>query len=232
MTPAAIYRKLNAQQTLIYKQDHNEGQSISMTYQTTKRCIDIVLSLTALLISFIPGLFIMTLISLESHGSPIYSQVRVGKGGELFRCYKLRSMVADADNVEKYFTPEQLEIWRREHKVDNDPRITKIGKFIRLTSLDEIPQFINVLLGQMSVVGPRAITPEELHHFEPDVELLTSVPAGITGLWQIGERNNATFENGKRQQIELDYVRIASTATDIKIMLETFSTMFIKRSGK
>lgn len=232
MTLTAYSRKLNTQQTLIKAQVHHEGPSISMTYRTTKRCIDIAMSLTALIVAFIPGLFIMALISLESHGAPIYSQVRVGKGGKLFRCYKLRSMVADADNVEKYFTPEQLDIWNREHKVEDDPRITKIGKFIRVTSIDEIPQFINVLLGQMSVVGPRAITPEELHHFEPHVDMLTSVPAGITGLWQIGERNNATFENGERQRIELDYVRNASTGTDIKIMFETFSTMFIKRSGK
>ena len=149
-----------------------------------------------------------------------------------FRILKFRTMVSDSDDVEKYFTPDQLEMWSREHKVDNDPRITKLGKLLRKLSLDEFPQFINVILGEISVIGPRAITEPELEHYGSQKDLLLSVPPGITGLWQIGDRNMATYENGTRQAIELDYVRRASLGVDCTIFLGTFSAMFIKRSGK
>ena len=107
-------------------------------------------------------------------------------------------MVADADDVEKYLDAEQLMEWKRERKVTNDPRITPLGKVLRRTSLDELPQFLNVLKGDMSLIGPRAITITELEHYGADVALLLSVPQGVTGAWQAGLRNEASFENGER----------------------------------
>ena len=159
----------------------------------------------------------------------MYSQVRVGKNGRPFRIYKFRSMVADADDVEKYLTPEQLVVWNRERKVDNDPRITKVGKFIRKTSLDELPQFLNVFVGQLSIIGPRAITFDELENYTPeDCAKLLSVPQGITGAWQAGPRNQATFKNGNRQRVELSYVDGASLNKDLEVFLATFGVMFGK----
>ncbi|MDB1805540.1 sugar transferase [Eggerthella lenta] len=204
----------------------------SLGYRFLKRFFDVAFSLCAIIVGFIPGLLLSVAIAIDTKGSPIYSQVRVGKWGKPFRIYKFRTMVADSDNVEKYFTPEQLEVWKRERKVDGDPRITKLGSVLRATSFDETVQFVNVLLGQISIIGPRVITFSELEHFGKDKDLLLSVPPGITGLWQIGDRNAATFENGTRQAIELDYAQRASLRTDIAVFFGTFSAMFVRRTGR
>ena len=123
----------------------------SAFYTVSKRIFDIVFSVLVLLVGAIPFVIVALLVLLESHGSPLYSQERIGKGGKPFRIYKMRTMVKDSHDVAKYFTPEQLEIWEREYKVDNDPRITSVGRFLRATSLDEMPQFFNVLIGNLSV---------------------------------------------------------------------------------
>lgn len=183
----------------------------------------------------IPVALVCAAIRAESEGSPIYAQRRVGRDGRPIRVYKLRSMYADADDVERYLTPEQLDQWHRERKVDEDPRITRVGRVIRSTSIDELPQFLNVLTGELSVIGPRPITDEELEgsFTEQERRDLLSVRPGITGLWQAGERNGATFETGRRQEIELTYVRDASAALDARVFFATFGAMFgRKRTGR
>lgn len=200
--------------------------SRSLGYRVVKRAFDIVFSGCVLVVGLIPGAILSAAILLDTKGSPIYSQERVGRYGRPFRIYKFRSMVADADDVEKYLTPEQLSAWKRERKVENDPRITKLGSFIRKTSIDELPQFLNVFIGQISVIGPRPITYDELHEFGDDAPLLCSIPGGITGKWQSTKRNNATFESGERQAIELDYVKHASLKEDAGVFIATFSVMF------
>lgn len=187
-------------------------------YRAIKRAFDIVFSSLVIAIGFIPGLILSIIIAIDTKASPIYSSIRVGSKGP-FKFYKFRTMVADSDNLEKYFTPEQLDQWHREHKVDNDPRVTKIGRIMRATSIDELPQFVNVWLSQISTIGPRCVTEEELGYLGKDKGLYLSVPSGITGAWQIGDRNSANWENGTRQAIELDYVRKASLKTDIRIFL-------------
>ena len=150
----------------------------------------------------------------------------MGKDGKRFRALKIRSMYADAEtNMAKYLTPEQITQWETEHKLDDDPRITRVGRFVRKTSIDEIPQFVNVLLGQMSLVGPRPITEEELVWFGDDVDEFLSVTPGITGYWQAYARNDATWESGERQKMELYYVRNRSLALDARIILKTFSAV-------
>lgn len=201
-------------------------------YRFVKRGIDLVVSSFVILFGFIPAVILSILIALDTKGTPIYSQARVGRGGKPFKIYKFRSMVSDSDNVEKYFTPEQLEVWRSERKVDDDPRVTPLGRIIRKLSIDEFPQFINVFLGQISIVGPRVITYDELSHYGDDAALLLSVPQGISGAWQCGPRNLATFENGMRQRIELDYARRSSLRRDAHIFFKTFSVMFVERTGK
>lgn len=204
-----------------------------VSYRALKRIFDIIFSGLVCSLGLVPCAVLAVAIALDTKGSPIYSQERVGRLGRPFRIYKFRSMVADADDVEKYFTPEQLATWRRERKVENDPRITRLGRLIRKTSLDEIPQFLNVLFGQISIVGPRVITFDEVQNYAPeDRAVLLSVPQGITGAWQCGPRNLATFENGLRQKIELVYARGANVKTDMDVFFETFKVMLVRRTGK
>ena len=174
----------------------------TLAYRFLKRLFDFVFSLCVSVVLVIPMAIVCMFICLESPGNPLYAQERVGKGGKTIKIRKLRSMVADAGNVQKYLSSEQLHQWEVERKVDDDPRITKVGQFIRKCSIDEVPQFLNVLNGDLSVVGPRPITRDELEqHFsdEEKAELL-SVQPGITGLWQATDRNAATFESGRRQK--------------------------------
>lgn len=200
----------------------------TLFYRICKRTFDIVFSAfcTALLAMPIAG--VCAAICAESPGRPIYAQERVGRGGRAIRVLKLRSMVTDANDVHKYLNPEQLNQWEVERKVDNDPRITKVGQFIRKCSIDEMPQFLNVLKGDLSVIGPRPITREELeqHFSDEEKEELLSVTPGITGLWQATDRNAATFESGLRQQIELRYVRNRGFRMDWKCFVGTFGAMF------
>ena len=202
-------------------------------YRFVKRAFDIAFSLCATIAGLIPVALLCLAVRLESPGSPIYLQERVGYRGKPLRILKLRTMVADSDDVEKHLSPEQLDQWRRERKVDDDPRVTKVGHFLRKTSLDELPQFLNVLAGQMSVVGPRPVVEDELAAYGDDAAELLSVKPGITGWWQVRARNDATYEDGNRQELELFYVRNASLAMDARVFSRTFGIMFGKgRTGR
>lgn len=204
-----------------------------LLYRFAKRLFDIVFSACVIVVGFIPGLVLSLAIVADTKGSPIYSQTRIGRLGRTFHIYKFRTMVADSDDVEKYLDAGQLAQWRRERKVDDDPRITPLGRRLRRLSLDEIPNFLNVLRGDMSVIGPRAVSREEIGWFGDDAETVLSVPAGITGLWQATQRNGATFESGERQRIELEYTRNAGFAMDARCFVGTFGAMFGKnRTGK
>lgn len=200
-------------------------------YRFVKRAFDIAFSLCVIVAGLVPGLVLSLAIAMETKGSPIYTQERVGKNGKPFRIFKFRTMVADSDNVEKYLNPGQLEEWAREHKVADDPRITSLGKILRATSVDEFANFLNVLAGQMSVVGPRAIVEDEVIWFGSDEKLLLSVRPGVTGWWQVRDRNEATYESGDRQKLELHYVEHASLLFDARIFLMTFKAV-LNRTGK
>lgn len=203
----------------------------SLGYRAAKRVFDIAFSVGAIAVGIIPCALLSIAIAADTKGTPIYSQERAGRLGRPFRIYKFRSMVADADDVEKYLNAEQLAEWRRERKVTDDPRITPLGRILRRTSLDELPQLLNVFKGDMSLIGPRAITFDELIEYGDDAALLLSVPQGVTGAWQTGSRNDATFENGERQAIELEYARNAGFREDARVFLATFGVMFGKRKS-
>lgn len=187
-----------------------------------------------LVVLCIPGALLAAAISIESPGGPMFKQKRVGKNGKEINIWKFRSMYADAhEHPERYLSEAQMTQWKREQKVDNDPRVTKIGSFIRRTSLDETPQFISVLKGDLSVIGPRPVTMAETYEFGRYRDEFLSVRPGITGWWQTTKRNDATWENGQRQALELEYVRQQRFAMDIAVFLGTFNTMFGKnRSGR
>lgn len=195
-------------------------------YLLVKRAFDICFSLAACMVLLVPVALVCLAIVIDSPGSPFFRQERIGEGGKRIYIWKLRSMYVDAhSNPRKYFTDDQFAQWEREQKVDDDPRITRVGRFLRRTSLDELPQFINVLTGELSVIGPRPVTLEETYEFGSARDEFLSVKPGITGWWQVTERNGATWANGDRQMLELFYVRHASLALDFRIFIRTFKAM-------
>lgn len=198
-------------------------------YRFIKRLFDILFSVLviAFCILLLPlTLLLLVVIAIQTKASPIYIQKRVGKYGRPMKIFKLRSMVGDSDDVEKYFNDDQLVQWRKERKVDNDVRVVPVGRFIRKTSIDEFANVLNVLAGEMSVIGPRPISYEEMRWYTPEQQAkLLSIPGGITGLWQSTSRNNSTFESGERQAIELEYVETASFKTDWRVFKGTFRAM-------
>lgn len=200
-------------------------------YRFVKRAFDIAFSSAVIAVGALPGALLSIAVVADTKGSPIYAQERIGRGGRPFRMYKFRTMVADSDDVEKHLSAEQLAQWRHERKVDDDPRITPLGRKLRRLSIDEFPQFINVWLGQISTIGPRVITAEEMEWFGEDKAKLLSVPPGITGLWQTGPRNKVNFEDGSRQALELSYVDGACLRLDAKLLIETIPAM-ISGTGK
>ena len=201
-------------------------------YLVFKRAFDVVFSAAVCIVLAIPVAIACAAICADTPGKPFFRQERIGKGGKRIYIFKLRTMVADAhEHPERYMTSVQLETWRREQKLVNDPRITRVGRFLRRTSLDELPQFLNVLTGDLSVIGPRPITLDETYEFGEDRDEVLSVRPGITGLWQATDRNRATWENGRRQELELRYVRNRGYGMDVHIFLMTFRAMFLDRTG-
>ncbi len=194
-----------------------------LAYRTAKRAFDIVFSGCVLAVIAIPSLVLAAAIRLESEGNPFYSQIRVGqthRDGSLstFRMWKFRSMFKDADErlVE---LKGQNEIAGAMFKMREDPRVTRIGKFIRKHSIDEFPQFLNVFLGQMSVVGPRPPLPNEVAEYtEYDLQRLAVKP-GITGWWQVTDRNSTGFDG--MVQRDLEYIANRGVITDLKIVVLT-----------
>ena len=163
---------------------------------------------------------------IDSPGQPFFRQERIGRNGKCIYIWKLRTMEVDAHaNPEKYLDEDQLAQWEREQKVEDDPRITRMGHFLRRTSLDELPQFINVLTGELSVIGPRPVTMEETYEFGNARDEFLSCKPGITGWWQVTERNEATWANGNRQMLELFYVRHASFGLAARVFIRTFKAM-------
>lgn len=199
-----------------------------LAYRAVKRAFDIVFSGCVLAVIAIPSLILAAAIRLESESNPFYSQIRVGqthRDGSLstFRIWKFRSMYKDADERLAELKG-QNEIAGAMFKMRDDPRVTKIGKFIRKHSIDEFPQFLNVFLGQMSVVGPRPPLPNEVAEYtEYDLQRLAVKP-GITGWWQVTDRNDTDFDGMVRR--DLEYIAKRGVVTDLKIVLLTVVEVF------
>jgi lipopolysaccharide/colanic/teichoic acid biosynthesis glycosyltransferase len=166
-------------------------------------------------------LIIALAILLEDGGPVLYRSQRVGLHGRSISVYKFRSMKNHADRLEEMLTPEELAEYRKNYKLDRDPRITKMGRFLRKTSLDELPQLLNIVGGSLSLVGPRPVLQEETELYGKDRDLLLSCKPGLTGLWQVQGRSNVSYEDGQRQAMELKYVRERSLWLDIKILFMT-----------
>ncbi len=209
-------------ETEIRKSSYNL-KSIRVKHIPWKRCFDLLFSSFILLISFPFMLAIVTLIKCTSKGPILYYHDRIGRGGKLFRCYKFRTMRVDADKRLKQLlkTDPQLKAeWDAKYKLKNDPRITIIGRILRQTFLDELPQFFNVLKGDLSVVGPRPVVEQELErHFGVKAQKILSIRPGITGLWQLSERNKMTYNT--RIELDEEYVDTHSLKLDLKLIAKT-----------
>ena len=203
-------------------------------YKIIKRMIDIIGALigTVLLIPVTIIIYFARKFSKEEKGPLFYEQLRYGKNGKIFRLYKYRSMCIGADEKLKEYLASNEEArkeFKKTHKLQNDPRITKIGNFLRKTSLDELPQMINILKGDMSFVGPRPVVEKEVEEYGEKKEKFLSVKPGLTGYWQVNGRSNTTYE--ERMEMELYYVDNCSLWLDIKIFFKTFKTVFKKEGA-
>jgi len=199
----------------------------SRFFLVAKRFFDLVSSLAglALLLPLLP--FIVLLIKLETPGPILFRQTRGGRAGRLFPCFKFRSMVSDAE-ARKTDLEDLNEATGAAFKIKDDPRITGVGRFLRRSSLDEFPQLLNVLRGEMTVVGPRPQIPAEVARYTPEQALRLEAKPGLTCLWQVSGRSHLDFE----EWMELDgrYVRHRSLALDLKILLRTLPAV-IERKG-
>ncbi|OOM16552.1 sugar transferase [Clostridium saccharobutylicum] len=192
-------------------------------YCFTKRMIDIFGSVIGLVVLSPILLIIGIIVKIESDGPLIFSQERVGLNGKRFKMYKFRSMVVNAEEL-KSKLHKQNEMKGPMFKMKEDPRVTKVGKFIRRTSLDELPQLVNVLKGEMSLVGPRPSLPKEVEQFEDWMMTRLSVKPGLTCYWQVSGRSDIGFEDWMK--LDVKYVRERNIFVDIKLILKTFGVFF------
>jgi len=187
-----------------------------------KRGVDLLL-IAAGSVVLLPVLTLTAIaIRLDTPGPVFYTQRRCGRHGRRFPVYKFRTMVTDADDVLRHYLdehPELLEEWNRTHKLKGDPRITRVGRWLRRASLDELPQVLNVVRGEMSLVGPRPITDEELRKYGPRRRQYEAVVPGVTGLWQVSGRNDLCYE--RRVRLDAWYARRRTLRLDLMLLLKT-----------
>ncbi len=220
---------MEAREEYIENIEHmNQTEFKSYVYETGKRLFDIVFSLFGMLILSPVFLAVAVLIVCQDGHCPIYVQERVGKDGKMFKFYKFRSMIVTNRPIEELLTKNELEYYRREFKLEHDPRVTKFGKLLRKTSIDELPQLFNILRGDLSIIGPRPVTQEETEFYGEDRNRFLSVKPGLTGYWQVYARNGADYKSGKRQEMELYYVKNRGFLLDAKVFFKTFEAVWRK----
>lgn len=197
-----------------------------------KRAVDLVCAVGLFIILFPLWLMVAVAVRMSSPGPVFYGHERIGFGGVAFRCWKFRTMVTNGDAVlATYFErhPEAREEWERDRKLKSDPRVTRFGHILRKTSVDELPQLLNVILGEMSLVGPRPVVADELERYGPDVPSYLAARPGITGLWQTSGRSDTTYD----QRVTLDrrYATEWSFAMDLWILLKTVPAVLAARGS-
>lgn len=221
---ATVLENINSINTLMKKEN--------VYYKTTKRTFDIICGLLGVLI-LIPLTIIVYIGNLLSKdkGPVFYVQKRIGINGKLFKIYKFRTMVVGADKkLRKYLkeNPEEAKEYNKYKKLNNDPRITKFGMLLRRTSLDEFPQFINVLKGDMSIVGPRPYLYKEKKDMKAYYKTIITCKPGLTCIWQVSGRSKLSFEG--RLKLDTEYIDKKNVKTDFKLLLKTF-TKILKKEG-
>lgn len=188
-------------------------------YLAIKRLIDIIGSLIGIILLSPLYIIIAILIKFDSPGKVVFGHTRKGKGGKDIKVYKFRTMYSNASEIFESFTPEQKEEYYKNFKLDNDPRVTKLGGFLRKTSLDELPQLFNILKGDMTIIGPRPIVEKEVEKYGDKAEKLFSVVPGLGGYWQANGRSDTTYE--ERVEMDMYYIDNMSFWLDAKILFQT-----------
>ena len=199
-----------------------------INYISVKRIIDVIISTIGLIVLSPIFLILAIIIKLDSKGPVFFAHTRYGKDGKKFKMYKFRTMYENAQDMINDFTPEQMKEWKENFKLQDDPRITKVGKFLRKTSLDELPQIVNIIKGDLSIIGPRPVIEEELEKYGDNKDKFLSVTPGLTGYWQANGRSSTTYE--QRMEMELYYIDNISPKLDIKIFFKTIESV-IKKEG-
>ncbi len=207
---------------------HLDRTRITGVDAVLKRAVDIVGAAAGITALFIPYLIVAFIIRRDSPGPAIYRRRVIGLGGKEFDAFKLRTMRTDAEEYLRQH-PELLREWKEHGKLKDDPRITRVGRILRRYSLDELPQLLNVLRGEMSLIGPRMITPEELRHFGPWRYNLLTVRPGMTGLWQVSGRSDLPYE--ERVRLDMYYIRNYSLWLDLRILLATIKVVLRGRGA-
>lgn len=197
-------------------------------YSVTKKSMDLILSFIGLILLIPVFLILAILVKQDSKGPVFYAHTRKGKNRSDIKIYKFRTMYSNSDEIFESFSDEQKEEYYKNFKLDNDPRVTKVGDFLRRTSLDEIPQLINVLKGDLSLVGPRPIVEKEICKYGQYADKLFSVIPGITGYWQSHGRSDTSYD--ERIEMDMYYIDNKSILLDIKIMFKTVISV-IKKEG-
>ena len=196
-------------------------------YKIIKTIFDLFFSLIILIVGLPIFLIIASLIKLSSRGPIFYLQERIGKNKKTFNCIKFRTMHPEAEDILENLITNNEKLrkeFEETHKLKNDPRITNIGKFLRKTSLDEIPQFLNVIKMEMSIIGPRPIVKNEIQKYGKSYIKVISIKPGITGLWQVSGRNNLSYK--RRVILDCLYVDNVSPLLDLRIIIRTFGVIF------
>ncbi|MBO7394045.1 MAG: sugar transferase [Abditibacteriota bacterium] len=206
--------------------ESNEKRNI--WYEFVKRCVDILFSLIAIIVLSPLFIVIAFLVWRNDKGSVIFRRRVIGRGGKEFDMFKFRSMVMNAEQILDE-NKELLSEYKGKHKLENDPRITKIGSFLRTTSIDELPQFFNVLFGTMSLVGPRPIHGDEAETYGSNLSRFITVKPGMTGLWQIYGRSNTTYE--ERVKYDMAYIKHRSIWYDFWVLVMTVPAVILKRGA-
>lgn len=208
-----------------YKTLSIRERELSLGHAIAKRVGDIIFSTLGIILTLPITIITAIAIKLEDGGPVLYTSYRVGQFGKQFKMYKFRSMKVNADKLEDTLTSEELEEYRTEYKIRNDQRVTRVGRFIRKYSIDELPQLFNILKGELSFIGPRPVLDEETRLYGDKRELLLSVRPGLTGYWQAYGRNNVTYESGERQAMELYYIENFSWWFNVKIFFRTIKAV-------
>ena len=199
-------------------------------YFIIKRITDVIGALCGILLLSPVMIVVAIWIKLDSKGPVFFGHKRLGMKGEFIKVYKFRTMLPNAEELLKKLTPKQKIEFEESFKLENDPRITKLGQFLRKSSLDELPQLLNILKGNMSIVGPRPIVEREIENYGIYGDKLLSVKPGLTGNWQASGRSDTTYD--ERVQLDMEYIDYRSVWVDLKIIFKTFGAVVRKQGAR
>lgn len=227
---SSLEKAIDNEQLVVTQIDECVEKSKVKVYDFVKRIIDIIIGVIGLIICLPIFVIIGIIIKIDSKGPIFFKHKRIGKHGKKIEIYKFRTMMDNAEEAMKNFTEEQKKEFAENFKLENDPRVTRVGKILRKTSLDELPQIINILKGEMSIIGPRPIVKSELEKYGNNQEKFLSVAPGLTGYWAANGRSDVSYE--ERMALELYYVENRSLILDLKIFFKTILSVLKGRGAR